>query len=148
MTDGAKQDSDDVALMEKLRAYHVDDPLIRTLAQFESKAHATMLEGGKALALLNSAGVAAMLALAQSLIGKQYSLFQACKPFIVFALVMFLSGALLASIVAIPIAQQLMARALAQRSDGLRTGARYLVGAVLAFLAGGMCALLAIAFRL
>lgn len=148
MTNDTKPDPDDVALMEKLRAYHVDDPLISKLVQFEGRAHAAMLEGGKALALLNSAGVAAMLALAQSLIGKDYSLFQACKPFIVFALIMFLSGALLASIVAIPIAQQLMARALAQRSDGLRTGARYLVGAVLAFFAGGVCALLAIAFRL
>lgn len=60
------------------------------------------LDAGKALALLNSAGVAVMLAFSQSLITNH--VFDKFKPFLMWALGLFLYGALSASIIALAVA--------------------------------------------
>jgi hypothetical protein len=60
------------------------------------------LDAGKALALLNSAGVATMLAFSQSLITNH--VFDKFKPFLMWSLGLFLFGALSASMVALAVA--------------------------------------------
>lgn len=143
-----KTNPEDIAFAQQLRDYHTDDPLTGKLWELEGKAHAAMFEGGKALALLNSAGAAAMLAFTQALLAKDGTQFRDCKPFLVIALVRFLAGALLASMVAVPIAHRIIGHALGQRSTGFGTASRYLLASILAFTAGAVGAVLAIALRL
>lgn len=63
----------------------------------EAKLHATYTEGSKGLTLLNSGGVAAMLAMAQALIAR--TAYSAIKPYSVTALAIFLLGAIFSSTV-------------------------------------------------
>ncbi|OOG50005.1 hypothetical protein B0E49_19505 [Polaromonas sp. C04] len=66
------------------------------------------MEAGKALAVLNSAGVAAVLAFSQALVAKGN--FEKFRPYALGALLLFLVGAFVASIVAVAIAHDVLAR--------------------------------------
>jgi hypothetical protein len=119
-------------------AARVDDPTLAKAWAAEEKAFGTLIEGAKALALLNSAGVAAVLAFVQALIGKDAAMSHALKPFWLLSFSVFLIAALSASVVSLAISHRMIARLAGLRSNGAATAAALLTVAAVGFAVGAL----------
>lgn len=136
----------EIAQAEKI-ARRMEDPTLAKAWAGEEKAFGSLIEGAKALAILNSAGVAAVLAFVQALIGKDPALSHALKPFWLVSFSTFLVAALCASTVALAVSHRLIARLIGYPSQGMAVAAGLLAAATVGFTVGALAFGLGLALK-
>lgn len=141
-----KSEAEMDANAERMRSLVTDETLIKLWAA-EEKAYASVAEGAKGFALLNSAGVAALLAFIQAMAVKDAALLTQMKPWWLTAITLFLVGAVTSTTVSIAISNRLIGRLIGAATTGVATAAKLAATGALSFVLGATALVMGLALK-
>jgi hypothetical protein len=134
------------ANIEKMRSL-VNDETVMKLWAVEEKAYASIAEGAKGFALLNSAGVAALLAFVQAMAIKDAILLTQMKPWWLSSIIFFLLGAINSTGVSIAISSRLTGRLLGLETRGVTTASKMVAVGAFSFFLGAASLVIGLATK-